>query len=237
MRLIIVMAALLFTAVACDSSNDETDVQADCEGTVAFPVVVDNSAMMDLFAEKIADLDLSQSTDQEPCGEYAVERAEEMLVEAAVHAGYPEAELVEFDARKVMSTGSGSSEPTCFSFEVQIIRHICDSPIYCWPDSRLSASWWPDGSLKEVEGGGGGLLDYEGPVKQCDTTSWTLETCGGIFASVGEYFFEFTEDGKTLVKAMGALCESNDGYYVVPLCDDFLPDGQSNDVCGVDFCQ
>lgn len=176
---------------------------------------------------------MSQSTDDEPCGEYAFNAADEMVQNAIIGSHLPHEELTEFGHSQEWFTGSASQPAACVSLRVKVNRRVCDTATVSWKD--LSVIWHADGVLDEVESDCGGLVDYRNPIKNCDGDLWTLENCGGIFSSGGEYVFEFYDSEKKFVKGIMALCEPTQTYYFTPVCDDHLPNGMDT-LCGIDFC-
>ena len=221
----------LLVVVSCDRESD-ISVEEACEDAIAFPGTLLDSPTQLKFMSLIGDLDLSQSTDDENCGEYAFGAADEMVQNAIMGSHMPHEELTEFGHSQEWFTGSASQPAACVSLRVRVPRRICDAEVI---GKNLSVIWHADGVLDEVKSDCGGFVDYQNPVKNCDGDLWTLENCGGIFSSSGEYVFEYYNSEKKFVKNIMALCEPAQTYYIIPVCDDYLPSDMDT-LCGIDFC-
>lgn len=234
--------------VSCDPRSEDPEITTEeaCEGAFAFPLIPVDPTTISEFENFIGDLDMSQSPDDEECGDYMKNIADEMVRDAILGSGLPYEELTEFRYTSEWFTGSATQEPYCELISVLVTRKVCDTLTRV---PYMKIVWKANGELEKIVSDYSGsdypgFVDYQNPIKDCDSDLWTLETCGGIYANSNNayeyenlyaYEYQWKDGEKQLVKGMAAYCDLLLGYLWVPVCDDYLPNG-SDTVCGTNFC-
>lgn len=220
----------MFYFISC---SEGTNVQQDtdvCAAASGFYLKESDSIIEKRVKDQISDIDLSDSTDIEECGENAIREAKEMLNAAVRYAGIEEEEIEGYEVSYEMFTGSNTRPPGCNGFRIRLERMICGYPVI--GHSQIYSEWDYDGTLDIVKGGGGGLIDYQKEV-MCNSGVWTLESCKIATDHSGYYVFIISNNrNDRLIKGISIICEDKQEQYTFPVCKDET----SSNLCDNDPC-